>query len=68
MKTTEFCYWLQGYFELSGDVGEVGLSKRQVDLIQRHLALVFEHDIDPKAGTVEHQQVLSNIHGTMVKC
>lgn len=68
MKTTEFCYWLQGYFELSGDVGEAGLSKRQVDLIQRHLALVFEHDIDPKAGTVEHQQVLSNIHGKKFRC
>lgn len=65
MKATEFCYWLQGYFELSDidAVGTEGLSKSQSDLIQRHLALVFAHDIDPKAGSVEHQQLLSDIHG-----
>jgi hypothetical protein len=63
MKATEFCYWLQGYFELHGDIGAEGLSKRQVDLIQSHLALVFKHDIDPQAGPPQHQQVLNNIHG-----
>lgn len=62
MKATEFCYWLQGYFELHGDIGAEGLSKRQVDLIQNHLALVFKHDIDPQAGSPAYQQELNNIH------
>ena len=53
MKATEFCYWLQGYFELHGDIGAEGLSKRQVDLIQNHLALVFVHDIDPTSRTTK---------------
>ena len=63
MKATEFCYWLQGYFELHGDIGAEGLSKRQVDLIQNHLALVFVHDIDPQAGPPRQQTVLNSIHG-----
>lgn len=62
MKATEFCYWLQGYFELHGDIGAEGLSKRQVDLIRNHLALVFVHDIDPKAGPPEYRKILNDIH------
>lgn len=61
MKATEFCYWLQGYFELHGDIGAEGLSKRQVDLIRNHLALVFVHDIDPKAGPPEYREILNDI-------
>jgi hypothetical protein len=44
MKAVEFCYWLQGLFE----VGEpTSLSEKQTDLIKRHLNMVFVHDIDP---------------------
>ena len=52
MKATEFCYWLQGYFELDQASTKPGnsLSDEQVEVIQRHLALVFKHDIDPQAG------------------
>lgn len=65
MKATDFCYWLQGYFEIYGASSKTGmsLSNEQVELIQRHLALVFKHDIDPQAGPPQHQQVLNNIHG-----
>lgn len=45
MRTSEFCYWLQGYFELSGDKA---LNERKVEVIKRHLNLVFVHDLDPK--------------------
>ena len=38
MDTTSFCYWLQGYFELSESKM---LSSRQVQIIKDHLALVF---------------------------
>lgn len=47
MKTTEFCYWLQGLFELQPDVADKGLTPAQTVMVQRHLALVFKHDIDP---------------------
>lgn len=67
MKSTEFCYWLQGYFELHGPIGAEGLSKRQVDLIQNHLALVFRHDIDPQAGPPAYQQELLDIHNGNAK-
>lgn len=81
MKTQEFCYWLQGYFEIHGDIGAEGLSKRQVEMIRNHLALVFRHDIDPQAGSPEYREELQEIHdfgkpsgspgllpGTRIKC
>jgi hypothetical protein len=41
MNEREFCYWLQGFFELGGqDVVE--LSAEQVQIIEDHLALVFK--------------------------
>lgn len=44
MKAVEFCYWLQGYFELSGGKD---LDVVQVETIKKHLNMVFIHDIDP---------------------
>ena len=65
MKATEFCYWLQGYFEIDAESSKPGiyLTGEQVELIKRHLSLVFVHDIDPQAGPPEYQQTLNNIHG-----
>ena len=64
MKTTEFCYWLQGYFEMRmvGLPSEQILTNDQAMLIQSHLALVFKHDIDPSQGSQEHQAELQAIH------
>jgi len=40
MKTVEFCYWLQGVFEMS----EVSsLDEKQTATLKRHLDMVFEH-------------------------
>lgn len=44
MKAAEFCYWIQGFFELSESEQ---LTPRQVEIIRNHLKLVFYHDIDP---------------------
>lgn len=63
MTSRDFCYWLQGLFEV-GDVKQ--LDERQTDLIRRHLTLVFVHEIDPAAGPPAHQQVLDKIHSTPV--
>jgi hypothetical protein len=59
MKSVEFCYWLQGVFEL-GDPKQ--LDERQTDLIKRHLAMVFKHEIDP-SYPAEQQQALNAAHG-----
>ena len=44
MNAVDFCYWLQGNFELN-DVK--AMSKEQMQVIQNHLNLVFVHEIDP---------------------
>jgi hypothetical protein len=64
MESKDFCYWLQGFFEIREASGssEGQLSREQVEVIRRHLAMVFIHDIDPKAGPPEHQEVLQNVH------
>ena len=72
MTSRDFCYWLQGYFEIQGPaassqygegVVEVKpLNWEQVEVIQKHLALVFKHEIDPSMGDAKHQEELNNIH------
>jgi len=53
MTSRDFCYWLQGFFEITkhGNGEEaLRLNIMQIDLIERHLALVFQHEIDPSFG------------------
>jgi hypothetical protein len=47
MRSTEFAYWLQGFFELS-ETNEI--TPRQVEIIKNHLKLVFYYDIDKSYG------------------
>lgn len=42
MSPLNFCYWLQGYFEICG--ADVDLSKDQILEIQQHLSLVFKKE------------------------
>lgn len=44
LTPTEFCYWLQGFSELT-DAGQ-SLSKNQWEIIRQHLALVFDKITD----------------------
>jgi hypothetical protein len=46
MQSRDFCFWLQGFFELSGDVS--ALSAKQSAMIRRHLDMVFHHEIAPE--------------------
>lgn len=41
MHTNEFCYWLQGYFELTREA-TVRFDDKQVELVRKHLDLVRE--------------------------
>ena len=55
MNSIDFCYWLQGHFEISETTE---LNEKQVEIIKNHLNLVFKHEID---GMYEKEQ-LQNVH------
>jgi hypothetical protein len=59
MGSRDFAYWLMGYFEVS-DPKEIG--PKETEMIKKHLALVFKHEIDPSMGDDKHQQLLNEIH------
>lgn len=69
MTSRDFCYWLQGYFEIacSGPQppepnSKYNLQDYQIDMIRNHLKMVFAHEIDPSMGDKKHQDLLSDIH------
>lgn len=65
MTSRDFCYWLQGYFELNEELKDGrGMGAGQTEMVKRHLALVFKHEIDlsiAKPGTPE-AAALDEIH------
>ena len=62
MNSIDFCYWLQGYFELQE--GDEPLTAKQIEVLKNHLSLVFKHEIDPlrESQTPTPASVLNNIH------
>ena len=66
MTSRDFCYWLQGFFELSVSKMDAGsnfvLSPDQIQCIQKHLNMVFAHEIDPSFGN--DNDLLNAIHNT----
>jgi hypothetical protein len=69
MTAREFCYWLQGYFEIDGRIWHK-IDEEQCETIRKHLAMVFAHDIDPAAGDAAVQAKLNHIHnsGSTPRC
>lgn len=67
MTSRDFCYWLQGFFEI-GEIGSpdsrgsVLLSPSQIETVKRHLAMVFVHEIDKTHGDAKEQAALTAIH------
>lgn len=65
MKTRDFCYWMQGFFdfkEVSQGKDRVTLTGAQIDCIRKHLNMVFVHEIDPSFGDKKHQEELTKTH------
>ena len=67
MMSRDFCYWLQGYFEVTSVTRKVDtLTGAQIDCIKNHLNMVFVHDIDPSmpqpAAPTSHQSLLQQVH------
>lgn len=73
MTSRDFCFWLQGYLEIATaklptpNPKDISLSASQVDMIRRHLALVFKHGIDPSMGDPKQQAKLDAIHAGQTK-
>lgn len=63
MKAVEFCYWLQGLFEVAEPTE---LNAKQTDLIKRHLNMVFIHDIDQRYPA-DQQELLNEAHAPPVE-
>lgn len=59
MRARDFAFWLQGYFEVA-QPKQIGTN--ETEMIKRHLALVFKHEIDPAMGDEKHQAQLNAIH------
>ena len=61
MTSRDFCYWLQGLFELGGPKA---LDEKQTDLVKRHLAMVFVHEIDPSIdkASPDTKKLLDKLH------
>tara|TARA_Y100001951_G_C11262621_1_gene253470 strand:+ start:156 stop:383 length:228 start_codon:yes stop_codon:yes gene_type:complete len=61
MNAIDFCFWLQGYFELAGDSE---LSAGQAKKVKEHLDLVFVREIDPlrESQTTTPAKVLNETH------
>lgn len=68
MKSSEFCYWLQGYIEIGHDqMHQMGLNYEQTEIIKKHLSLVFKHELDQTHGSLEQQAELQAIHDAPIE-
>ena len=63
MNAIDFCFWLQGYFEIANP--ETTLTMDQTTAIRDHLNLVFKHEIDPlrESQTPASKESLDEAHG-----
>ena len=61
MRSRDFCYWLQGYFEISSAEGKPVMTEARLQLIRSHLAMVFKHEIDPTLGSVASVEELMKV-------
>lgn len=59
MTSRDFCYWLQGFFEVSNTKE---ITPEQLIVIKNHLNMVFKHEIDPSFGDKKAQEELCKVH------
>ncbi len=62
MTSKDFVYWLQGFFEISTDPQQE-ITPQQLDILKKHLNLVFYHEIDPSyTDDKEKQNIMTALH------
>ncbi len=63
MTSRDFCYWLQGWFEINETIDHrAGATPETLAVIKNHLALVFAHEIDPQHAQTVPAQAAQAIH------
>lgn len=60
MTSRDFCFWLQGYFEISNI--DQPLYEDQLKIIKKHLAMVFVHEIDPSMPNPKLDEIHNATH------
>ena len=70
MTSRDFCFWLQGFFELSN---EKYLDEAQTNMVKKHLAMVFVHEIDPsmpnpKLDKIHHGEIVHGDSLPVMRC
>lgn len=62
MTSRDFAFWLQGFFEIASPDR---ITYEQTEMIKRHLALVFIHEIDPSLSDdpIKQEQMNQIHHG-----
>ena len=70
MTSRDFCYWLQGYFEINASYAEgssqPSFTATQIECVKKHLAMVFLHEIDP-SFPADEQAKLTEAHDSLKK-
>ena len=69
MTPRDFCYWMQGFFEInevSQGNGKIYLDAEQTECVKNHLNMVFHH-VDKTFGDEKHQKELSDLHKSFDK-
>jgi len=62
MRSRDFCYWLQGYFELArSEGGDPVITPKRQKAIEDHLNMVFKHEIDPSFGDDKTREALQTL-------
>jgi len=61
VTSRDFCYWLQGYLEVTAAAEAVTLTAEQIACVQKHLGLVFVHEIDP-SFPASQKKLLDALH------
>jgi hypothetical protein len=66
MTSRDFAYWLQGFFEVTEPTT---MTAEQVDMVRKHLNLVFIHEIDPSIdkGDPAVKAKLDAVHNGVVR-
>ncbi len=64
MTSRDFCFWLQGWFELNSTIDHrKGATPETMEMIKKHLNLVFYHEIDPSySNDPKVQKEMDEIH------
>lgn len=61
MTARDFCYWLQGFLEITQ---AEHIDEKQVGMIRKHLGMVFAQEIDPTHGDKKQQDKLNQMHSS----